>query len=307
MSTPADDGFRMPAEWEPHERCWMAWPCREQSWGGELEAAREAYAAVAKAIAAFEPVTMIANPPEVAAASLSCGAGVEVLSLPHDDSWTRDTGPSFVTGAGGRVAGVDWRFDGWGGLVDRYDQDAALASRVLAHLEMPRYPVPLGFEGGAIHVDGEGTGLTTEAVVLDPRRNPGLGRVEAEAVLRAHLGLEKLIWLGQGLEDDDTGGHVDNVACFARPGVVLLLQAAEDDPNRARLEDNFDRLRGAIDAKGRELEVHRLAQPPRRDRRVGRRMPLSHINFYLANGALIMPVFEHQETDTAARRSLAQL
>ncbi len=307
MATPAEDGFRMPAEWGPHERCWMAWPCRAESWGGELEAAREAFAAVAKAIAAFEPVTMIANPPEVAAASLACGPGVEVLSLPHDDSWTRDTGPGFVTGAGGRVAGVDWRFTGWGGLVEDFEEDAALAGRVLAHLGLPRYPAPLGFEGGAVHVDGEGTGLTTEAVLLDPKRNPGLGRDQAEAALCAHLGLEKLIWLGRGLEDDDTGGHVDNVACFVRPGVVLLLEAAEDDPNHAVLEDNLQRLRRATDAQGRELEVHRLAQPPRRDRHNGRRLTLSHVNFYLANGALIMPVFEHEETDTAARRGLAQL
>lgn len=307
MSTPAADGFRMPAEWAPHDRCWMAWPCRAESWGGALAGARRAFAAVASAIAAFEPVTMIANEADVAAARRACGPTVPVLSLPLDDSWTRDTGPSFVVDGRGRLAGVDWRFNAWGGLFERHDADAALAGRLLGHLKVPRYPAPLVLEGGAVHVDGEGTALTTEEVVFDRKRNPGLSRAEAEELLAAYLGIRKVIWLGQGLEDDETGGHVDNVACFARPGVVLLLSAPGDAANHRRLEDNLRRLERATDAKGRRLQVPRLAQPPPRERRIGGRLPLSHINFYLCNGGLIMPRFGHRESDMAARRCLARL
>jgi agmatine deiminase len=308
MSTPAADGFRMPAEWEPHERCWMAWPCRDKTWDDGLGAAREAYAAVAKAIARFEPVTMIADPHDVAEASLHCGSGVEVLSLPITDSWIRDTGPTFVGDGDGRLAGVDWRYNAWGGNYAPYDEDAALAGRILERLDLPRYAAPIVLEGGAIHVDGEGTAVTTEAVVLNPNRNPGLTREAAEALLKAYLGIDKVIWLGQGLEDDVTDGHVDNVACFVRPGVVLLLAAPDaEDANHARLEDNLARLDGATDAKGRPIEVVRLAQPPRRTRDDGARLPLSHLNFYLANDAVILPVFEHRESDTAARRTLTKL
>jgi len=307
MSMPAADGFRMPAEWAPHERCWMAWPCRAESWGGELSGARQAFAAVARAIAAFEPVTVIANAADVAAARAACGADVAVLPMPLDDSWSRDTGPSFLVNGGGRLAGVDWRFNAWGGLFDRYRADAALAGRLLAHMGVPCYPAPLVLEGGAVHVDGEGTALTTEAVVFDQNRNPGLTRAEAEARLAGYLGIEKVIWLGRGLEDDETGGHVDNIACFVRPGVVLLLSAADDDANHAALEDNLSRLVGATDARGRRLEVVRLAQPPRRERRIGGRLALSHINFYLANGGLIMPEFGHPESDAEARRCLTRL
>jgi agmatine deiminase len=309
MSTPAAAGFRMPAEWEPHERCWMAWPCHDKTWGDGLEAAREAYAEVAKAIARFEPVTMVANPPDVVAASLRCGSGVEVLSLPLTDSWVRDTGPTFVVDDGaGRVAGVDWRFNAWGGNYAPYDDDAALAGRILERLELPRYAAPIILEGGAIHVDGEGTALTTADVVLNPNRNPGLTRADAEAVLGAYLGIDKVIWLDHGLADDVTDGHVDNVACFARPGVVLLLAASDEaDANHARLEDSLARLDGASDAKGRPIEVVRLAQPPRREHATGARLPLSHLNFYLANGAVVMPLFEHEESDNAARRTLAKV
>ncbi len=307
MSTPAADGFHMPAEWAAHDRCWMAWPCRTQSWGGELAGARQAFAAVAGAIAAFEPVTMIANAADVAAAGAACGADVAVLPLPLDDSWTRDTGPGFVVDGRGHLAGVDWRFNAWGGRFDRYDADAGLAGRVLEYLGVPRYPAPLVLEGGAIHVDGEGTALTTEAVVFDVNRNPGLGRAEAEALLTAYLGIEKVIWLGRGLEDDETGGHVDNIACFVRPGVVLLLSAPDGDANHAILEENLCRLAGATDARGRALQVVRLPQPARRERRIGGRLALSHMNFYLANGGLVMPEFGHRESDAEAHRCLARL
>ena len=189
----------MPAEWAPHDRCWMAWPCRESLWGDRLEAARAAYAAVARAIAELEPVTMVCNPSDVAEASLACGAGIEVLSLPINDSWMRDTGPTFVTNAQGDLAGLDWRFNGWGEVYDGYDEDAQMAARIAERLGIRSFSASFVLEGGAIHVDGEGTALVTEQCLLDPNRNPGLSRDEMDGNLRDYLGVDQVIWLRPGV------------------------------------------------------------------------------------------------------------
>lgn len=300
MSTPADDGFFMPAEWGPHKRCWMAWPCRTELWGEGLDAARDAYTEVAKAIADFEPVTMVANGAEIAEVSLRFGAGVALLPLAHDDSWMRDNGPTFLVDGTGGLAAVDWRFNAWGGKYDAYESDAAVAGAILKHLDVPAYQAPLVLEGGSIHVDGEGTLLTTEQCLLNPNRNPRLSRAQIEEHLRAYLGVRRVIWLGQGLEDDETDGHVDNLACFVQPGVVLALSTDDpDDGNYAALQDNLARLRAAKDAAGRELEIVEISQPARRMGEDGRRLALSYINFYIANGGVVMPSFEDAK-DTAA-------
>src|SRR5512145_678031 len=249
LARPAEDGFFMPPEWAPHARCWMQWPCREPLFGEHLRAAREAYAEVAQTIAEFEPVTMIASPEHVVEASLKCGPGVSTFSLPLDDSWCRDSGPTFVVNAAGEVAGIDWKWNAWGNKYPDHQRDAAVARAVLDHLGMRRHAAPLVLEGGAIHVDGEGTLLTTESCLLNPNRNPDLGREEIEELLRQYLGVRKIIWLKGGLEDDDTDGHVDNVACFARPGLVLALSSGDPaDGNYAMLNDNLERLRAATDA-----------------------------------------------------------
>ncbi|MFQ5772921.1 MAG: agmatine/peptidylarginine deiminase [Kiloniellaceae bacterium] len=293
MRYPAADGFFMPAEWHPHGRCWMAWPCRAELWGERLDMARTAYAEVAKTIAAFEPVTMLAKPEDVAEVSLRCGSGVASVPMALDDSWVRDTGPTFVIDGKGGLAGVDWRFNAWGNKYQDYDRDAALAGAVLDHLGVPRYEAPLVLEGGSIHVDGEGTLLTTEQCLLNPNRNPGLSREEIERLLCAHLGVRSIIWLGQGLEDDETDGHIDNLACFVRPGVVLALSANDpEDGNHAALQDNLARLRAARDAKGRALEVVEVQQPGRDEGENGRRLAKSYVNLYIANGGVVMPAFE---------------
>ncbi|MFQ6017029.1 MAG: agmatine/peptidylarginine deiminase [Kiloniellaceae bacterium] len=300
MPLPAEDGFFMPAEWARHSRCWMAWPCREALWGERLDAAREGSAEVAKAIAEFEPVTMIANPENVAEASLRCGSGVACLPMAHDDSWLRDTAPTFVIDGRGRVAGVDWRFNAWGNKYERYERDAATAGAVLEHLDLPRYAAPLVLEGGAIHVDGEGTLLTSEQCLLNPNRNPDLDRAEIERLLAGHLGIRQVIWLGQGLEDDETDGHVDNLACFVKPGAVLALSTDDpEDPNYPALQDNLKRLRAARDAKGRELEVVAVNQPARGEGDDGKRLAKSYVNFYIANGGVVMPTFEDAQDEPA--------
>ena len=291
----------MPAEWDAHARCWMAWPCRKETWGDHLEAAEKAYAEVARAIAEFEPVTMICNPGDAAEASLACGRGVDILPLEIDDSWTRDTGPTFLVDCRGRLGAVNWRFNAWGEVYRHYRHDADLARRIADRTKAERFDAPFVLEGGAIHTDGEGTLLVTEECLLNPNRNPHMTKTQIEAALRDYLGVAKVIWLAGGLEDDMTDGHVDNVACFVRPGMVLAL--SEDDPtdgNYAVLEENIDCLSDATDASGRHLKVVRMPQPKRRDYD-GRRLALSYLNFYLANGAVIMPAFEMPQDERAYR------
>jgi agmatine deiminase len=305
MGTPREDGFRMPAEWERHTRCWMAWPCREAIWGNGIEAARQAFADVAEAISEFEPVTMIARPDLTASVSLYTGKSVSVLPMPQDDSWTRDTGPTFLTDGQGNLGGVAWRFNGWGENVTDYAQDARMAARILEHVNARAFASSLVTEGGSLHVDGEGTGLVCEAAMLDPARNPGLTKAEVEAELKEMLGLETVVWLPAGLEDDETRGHVDNIACFARPGVVLAASCDDTtDANHSVLSVNLDILRAATDAKGRQLEVLPLPLPKRRDRKDGRRLTLSYVNFYIANGGVVMPSFA-DSADKAAYKTVS--
>jgi agmatine deiminase len=293
LARPVEDGFFMPPEWAPHARCWMQWPCRETLYGKHLEAARDACAEVAQVIAEFEPVTMIANPEHMVEASLKCGAGVSTFPLPLDDSWCRDSGPTFVVNSLGEVAGINWKWNAWGNKYPDHQRDAAIARAVLEHLGMRRYAAPLVLEGGAIHVDGEGTLLTTESCLLNPNRNPDMSREQIEALMRQYLGIRKVVWLNGGLEDDDTDGHVDNVACFARPGLVLALHSSDSaDGNHRILADNLERLRSATDVAGRQLEVVPIEQPRRREMEDGRRLALSYINFYIANGGVVMPAFE---------------
>jgi agmatine deiminase len=292
----------MPAEWARHDRCWMAWPCRPELWGERMAAAHQAYAEIAQAIAEFEPVTMIARPDLTAEASLHCGQGISVLPLDYDDSWIRDTGPTFVRDPQGQLAGVDWRFNGYGEAAPHYANDARLAEAICERLKIPRFAAPIVLEGGALHVDGEGTCLACAASVLEPKRNPGLGRAQLESALADHLGVTKVIWLERGLVGDPTGGHLDNLACFARPGVVIALTSRDEaDENHAILLDNLARLRSATDAQGRTLEVIEVEQPAAQRHADGRRLSTSYVNFYLANGAVIMPMFDDRMDEPACK------
>jgi agmatine deiminase len=280
----------MPAEWSEHELTLMAWPARLKLWGDGLAEAKTEYAAVARAIAAFEPVLMVA--PEGGAQDVrdACGSGVEVIELPIDDSWMRDSGPIFVIGPEGRRAGVDFRFNGWGEKFAPYDRDDAMSEPLLAHLGIDRLAADLVLEGGSISVDGDGTLIATEQCLLHPSRNPSLGRAEIEERLREHLGVETVIWIANGLlEDHDTDGHVDNVAHFVAPGVVLA-QTVEDpsDPNHEPMAENVERLRAAHDARGRRLEVIELGVLPRTAVR-GEPGVVPYVNLYLANGVVVVP------------------
>ena len=293
----------MPAEWESHSRCWMAWPCREEAWGEHMDAARTAYADVARAIADFEPVTMVCNPADVAEASLTLGNGtpIDVVSMEIDDSWLRDSGPTFLLDRSGHLAGAHWRFNAWGQKYQPYSRDAVVAKRILKHVGARRFRAPFVLEGGAVHVDGEGTVLTTEQCLLNPNRNPDTTKAEVEQNLRDWLGVSNVIWLPEGLEDDETDGHVDEIACFVRPGVVLALSTDDkSDGNFDVLQTNLDILRSAKDAKGRPLQVITVPQPARQEHR-GKRLSLSYVNFYIANGGVVMPAFDVAEDERAFR------
>ena len=302
MTTPAAEGFTMPGEWNRHTRCWMAWPCRPETWpDGAFDAAAAAYTDVARTISRFEPVTMVCDPADVADASLACGPGVEILPLPISDSWIRDTGPSFVTDGKGQLAGIHWRFNAWGGNYPECAKDQEVGRLMLEHLGLRRFAAPLVMEGGSFHVDGEGTLLTTEQCLLNPNRNPNLGKPEIEELLREHLGISTVIWLGEGYQDDETDGHIDEIALFVKPGVVMAITT--DDPGDANFkafQDNLDRLKRARDAQGRELEVIPVRQPARRDEN-GVRLTLSYTNLYIANGGIVMPAFEDPADDEAFR------
>jgi agmatine deiminase len=307
VTTPHEAGFRMPAEWEPHAGCWMAWPCRPENWD-DIERARATYVEVARAVARFEPVTMTVNAEDVSAVrrALADEAAVDVVTVPSDDSWSRDSAPTFVVGRRGGLAGVDWRFNAYGGIYEEYARTTGMARRILDLLGARRFAAPLVLEGGAVHVDGQGTVLTTTEVVLDSRRNPGLARDEAERMLCGYLGAERVIWLSSALDHDNTGGHVDNLACFTPKGVVAALGCADrDDPQYHAVHENLARLRAARDASGRALEVVELPMPARPEFR-GRRLSPSYVNFYVANGGVVMPAFG-DPADDEARDVVARL
>lgn len=307
--SPLQDSYFFPAEWEAHRRTWMCWPVRTECFGGAqgILRAKQAYARVARAISAFEPVTLAARPQEMAEARLATGGKVEVVEMALDDSWARDFGPSFLTNGKGQLSGVQWVFNAWGQKYHPYTNDATFARRVLESMGAPVYRAPLVCEGGALHADGNGTVLTTEQCLLNPNRNPSRTRCEVEDILKSYLGARKVIWLGAGFSDTETDGHIDNIACFAGPGRVILgIPASRTHPDYTAVQDATARLRDARDAQGRELEIISLPQPKKqRQSWSGRLLAMSYVNFYLANGAVIMPAFD-DANDENARAILAQ-
>ncbi|HET8977460.1 MAG TPA: agmatine deiminase family protein [Solirubrobacteraceae bacterium] len=277
--------MRTPAEWEPHERTLMGWPCRAELWGETLDRAQAEYAAVANAIAAFEPVTMIANPGAGAAsARAACTAEVEVVELPLDDSWLRDCGPIYVYGDDGERLAVHFGFNAWGEKFAGWDRDAAVGGLIARRLGDRVVDGGMVLEGGSILSDGAGTLLTTEQCLLHPNRNPSLSREGIEERLRRLLGVERIVWLGQGLlEDRDTDGHVDLVAAFTAPGAALLQTVESGNPNFDNCQENHRRLTDAgIDVT--EMPFLTYAEV------AGERIIVGYLNFYICNGGVIVPV-----------------
>jgi agmatine deiminase len=313
-STPRQDGFYMPAEWEPHSQTWMLWPERRDNWRLAAEPAQRAFSDVATAIYRFEALTMGVNHSQFQNALGILPARVHVVELPCNDAWMRDCGPTFLIDGRGELRLVDWRFNAWGGLqgglYSLWDLDEQVAGKVAAMEGVDYYRAPLVLEGGSIHVDGEGTLLTTEECLLNSNRNPELSKEEIEQYLKDYTGATKILWLPAGVYNDETNGHIDNLACFLYPGMVALTWTEDhNDPQYPISKDALDRLRKVMDAKGRDLEVLKIHQPDpvlinideasgieansgTKPRQAGDRMAASYINFYYCNGAAVVPSFE---------------
>ncbi len=317
----------MPAEWTRHDGCWMLWPERPDNWRGGAAPGRLAFAQVAAAIAQGEPVRVGASAAAYASARSMLPAHVDVVELGADDCWMRDVGPTFLRDADGRLGGVDWRFNAWGGAYAAHDLDDAVAAKVLQVERAPGWRCPLVMEGGAVHTDGEGTLVTTESVLLDPNRNPGATRAAVERQLCDHLGAGRVIWLPEGVPEDETSGHVDNLCCFVRPAELLLTwsdDAADTLYPICRAAEAI--LLRSRDAAGRSLKVHRIPQPgplfrrpeeirdlapaPSGARPLARpaegRLAASYVNFYFANGLVAMPLLDPRR-DADAERVLRDL
>jgi agmatine deiminase len=290
---PAALGYTMPAEWAPHTRCWMGWPQRDSIWHGYIEAARDDYARVAQAIARFEPLTMLADPSQVADAVRRCGPTVSVIALPMDDSWLRDSGPTFVIDAAGRRAASVFTFNAWGAKCRPFDKDAAIGAQVAEFAGAAAFRSDLVVEGGGFLSDGQGTLITAESCVLNPNRNPGWTKAEADAELRAMLGVQKIIWLPGDLTDNATDGHVDGYVAFFGPAAVLFETVADPaDPRFAIMAENRKVLESETDARGRRFELVPIAEAPRAAAPDGEDIYCrSYVNFYLANGAVIAPAY----------------
>src|ERR1700722_1112832 len=326
--TPAADGFHMPAEFAPHAGCWLLWPERPDNWRDAARPAQAAFAQVARAIAQFEPVSVGVSKGHFTAARAALDDAVRVVEMAHDDAWMRDVGPTCVLNRRGEVRGVDWHFNAWGGLEGGlyfpWDQDELVARKVLEIEGRDRYRAPVVNEGGAIHVDGEGTALVTEECLLNINRNPLLNRERVEDYLREYLNVSRIIWLGKGVFNDETDGHIDNLACFVRPGEICLTWTDNKrDPQYAISLDAWERLNDARDAKGRRLKVTKLPMPGpltlgakeavgiisregTKPRVAGERLAASYVNFYIANGGIVMPLLDSR-TDRAAVAQLKRL
>jgi agmatine deiminase len=327
-STAARDGFHMPGEFEPHAGTWMLWPERPDNWRLGAHPAQLAFAEVASAIARFEAVTVGVNARQFEHARSVLPGSVRVVEMSSNDSWMRDCGPTFVIDGHGGVRGVNWQFNAWGGLEGGlyfpWDLDDAVAVKTLEIERIDRYDAPLVLEGGSIHVDGAGTLFTTEECLLNPNRNPGLTRGQIERALAEYLGVRKVVWLGQGVHKDETSGHVDNLMCPVKPGLVVLAWTDDPlDPQHEISVDAFNRLSKAKDARGKPLEIVKLHIPSpvliseaesagvdsvrgTLPRRAGDRMAASYVNYYVCNGGVIVPAF-NDPRDTEALEILNRL
>ncbi len=302
--TPAQAGYAMPAEWEPHAGCLMAWPSRAELWGKRLADAKRDYAQVADAIAQFEPVVMVCNPGLASDVRAHCGAAVTPIEIPINDSWARDSGPAFVRNSTGDVAVVGFGFNAWGNRWHPHDDDARLSQRLAEWLGLPYFHAPFVLEGGSFFVDGAGTLITTEQCLLNPNRNPSMTRNQIEQGLRDHLGVTTVVWLPWGHSLDTgaagTDGHVDGVLQFVGPSTVMLEAVSDKrSPEHERGIANLAALHLARDAKGRPFEVAVLDP--------GADAPVSYANHYLANGAVIVPIAADKTDPDRDHRALERL
>jgi agmatine deiminase len=327
--TPKQAGFRMPAEFEEHRGVYLLWPERPDNWRNGAKPAQKTFAKVAAAIAEFEPVTVGVSDAQYDNARHLLKDGIKVVEISTNDSWVRDSGATFVTNQAGDLRAIDWTFNAWGGLVDGlyfpWDKDDRVAQKMSELEQADRYRLAdFVLEGGSIHVDGQGTLITTEECLLSKGRNPQLTKAEIEKTLKEMLNLEKVIWLKKGIYLDETNGHVDNIANYVKPGVVALAWTDDqNDPQYAISKENLDILENSTDAKGRKIKVEKLYVPKpilittaesagvdavagTLPRQAGDRLAASYVNYYTANGGIVYPLF-NDPADVLAQKTLERL
>jgi agmatine deiminase len=309
--TPAKLGYRMPAEWHRHSATWLAWPTDPLTWPDRVPQVEEIFLQMMAALTPYETVNLLVDDEatEQAVRRRSSFAAVENIRfqrIPTADSWIRDYGPNFLSDDKGGLAYNDWIFNAWGNKYEELKKDNSIPSRLESILNVPRFEPGIVMEGGSIEVNGAGVVVTTEQCLLNPNRNPHLDRAQIEQYLRTYLGVEKVLWLGEGIVGDDTDGHVDDIARFVSPGtIVCALEEDPADPNYKPLHDNFKRLQHATDTRGKPFELITLPMPGIVGSRKSR-LPASYANFYIANGVVLVPVFGHTN-DPRALQTIQRL
>ncbi len=304
-ATPAAAGYRMPAEWHPHAATWLTWPKDPVTWPDRVPAVQEIYLQFLEALTPHETVHLLVDDGEVAADVRARCAGRPVVrerlvchEVPTVDSWIRDYGPNFLLGPHGELAFNDWHFNAWGGKYETLMRDSDVPARLTTLARVPRFEPGIVLEGGSIDVDGQGTVITTEQCLLHPNRNPSLTRADLEAYLRAYLGVSQVLWLGEGIEGDDTDGHVDDITRFvSEDTIVTVVERDPADANYEPLRENRRRLELARSASGQPYRIVDLPMPGlvAAD---GDRLPASYANFYIANGVVLLPVYGHADDRT---------
>lgn len=310
MPTPAELGFYMPAEWRPHDATWLSWPKDPETWPERVPQAETIFLQMMAAVSPNETVNLLVNDAdtEESVRARCAFPGAENIRFHHIetvDSWIRDYGPNFLVNDKGELAYNDWIFNAWGNKYEELKKDDSIPARLENYLKVPRFEPGIVMEGGSIEVNGEGCVLTTEQCLLNTNRNPHLKRPEIEKYLTDYLGVQKVLWLGEGIVGDDTDGHIDDIARFVASNVIVC--ALEDDPQDANyelLQDNLRRLQKMTDARGLPFEIVTLPMPgvvggSSTDSRNLDRLPASYANFYIANGVVLAPVFGHANDQRA--------
>lgn len=307
--TPAEQGFVMPAEWEPHAATWLSWPKKEASWPGILDRIPPVYAQMIRALAEGEAIHLLVDGEEMERQARAVlrqhradASNVHFHRIRTNDAWIRDYGPTFLKSrrSPSQTLLLDWGYNAWGGKYPPYDADDAVPRALAELLGLPCVTPGMILEGGSIDSDGAGLLLTTEACLLNPNRNPARTRAEIERTLCENLGVTKVLWLGDGIAGDDTDGHVDDLTRFVATGrAVTAVEHDERDENSVPLRENLERLRGMTDAAGRRLEVIELPMPLPVvfD---GQRLPASYANFYIGNAAVLVPTYDSGRRDEMA-------
>jgi agmatine deiminase len=312
-ATPAGLGYRMPAEWHRHAATWLTWPKDPVTWPDRVPAVQEIFLQFIDALTPHERVCLLVDDADVAESvrqrcrgRAAVLANLQLIELQTVDSWIRDYGPNFLLGPDGQLAFNHWRFNAWGGKYESLMRDASVPARLAALADVTRFEPGIVLEGGSIDVNGAGTVLTTEQCLLHPNRNPDRSRADLEACLREYLGVQQVLWLGEGIEGDDTDGHIDDITRFvATDTIVTAVEDDPADPNHALLRDNLARLRASRQPDGDPWRIVTLPMPGyvMAD---GDRLPASYANFYIANAVVLAPIYGHAN-DAVATRILQEL